>query len=122
MSPGTVNMSVRRVSDAASIVDVTGDITAGSEPALMDAYTRASGDKTRAVVLNFGGLEYMNSGGIGLLVTLLVRANRQKQRLLAFGLSEHYRQILELTRLDEAIGVHADEASALAALAAVGVA
>src|SRR5947208_3494064 len=122
MAPDSVTMAVRRVSAAASIVDVTGDITAGSEPALMDAYTRASGDKTRAVVLNFGGLEYMNSGGIGLLVTLLVRANRQKQRLLAFGLSEHYRQILELTRLDEAIGVHADEASALAALAAVGVA
>ena len=50
----------------------------------------------------------MNSGGIGLLVTLLVRANRQKQRLLAFGLNDHYRQIFELTRLDEAIGIYDD--------------
>src|SRR5438067_5275806 len=116
MAPDSVTMAVRRVSAAASIVDVTGDITAGSEPALMDAYTRASGDKTRAIILNFGGLEYMNSGGIGLLVTLLVRANRQKQMLLAFGLNEHYRQILELTRLDDAIGVHGDEAEALAAV------
>ena len=33
----------------------------------------------------------MNSGGIGLLVTLLVRAQRQRQRVLAFGLSDHYR-------------------------------
>ena len=122
MTTPTQTMDVRRVSPAASIVDVSGDITAGSETALMDAYNRASGDTTRAVLLNFDALQYMNSGGIGLLVTLLVRANRQKQRLLAFGLSEHYRQILELTRLDEAIGVHADEASALAALAAVGVA
>jgi anti-sigma B factor antagonist len=112
-------MDVRRVNEAASIVDVKGDITAASEPALMDAFARASGDKTRAVVLNFDGLEYMNSGGIGLLVTLLVRANRQKQRLLAFGLNEHYRQILELTRLDEAIGVHVDEAAALAAVGMV---
>jgi anti-sigma B factor antagonist len=31
----------------------------------------------------------MNSGGIGLLVTLLVRANRRSQQLLAFGLSDH---------------------------------
>ena len=116
MTTPTQTMDVRRVSPAASIVDVRGDITAGSEPALMDAYTRASGDTTRAILLNFDGLEYMNSGGIGLLVTLLVRANRQKQRLLAFGLNEHYRQILELTRLDEAIGVHADEATALAAV------
>src|SRR5713101_6352289 len=109
MPISTVMMDVRRVSEAASIVDVKGDITAASEPALMDAFTRASGDKTRAVVLNFDGLEYMNSGGIGLLVTLLVRANRQKQRLLAFGLTDHYKQIFELTRLDEAIGIHDSE-------------
>ena len=115
----TITLNVRRISDTVSIVDVKGDITGASEPALMDAYTRASGDATRAVVLNFDGLEYMNSGGIGLLVTLLVRANRQKQRLLAFGLNEHYRQILELTRLDEAIGVYADEASALAVVGAI---
>jgi anti-sigma B factor antagonist len=50
-------------------------------------------------------------------VTLLVRANRNHQRLLAFGLTDHYRQIFELTRLDEAIGIHDDEAAALAAAA-----
>ena len=61
------------------------------------------------MVLNFGGLEYMNSGGIGMLVTLLVRANRQHQQLLAYGLSDHYRQIFELTRLDEAIAIFDDE-------------
>jgi anti-sigma B factor antagonist len=57
----------------------------------------------------------MNSGGIGLLVTLLVRANRQNQKLLAVGLTDHYRQIFELTRLDEAIEIHDDEADALQA-------
>jgi anti-sigma B factor antagonist len=80
----------------------------------MDAYTQA-GPQARAIILNFNGLEYMNSSGIGLLVTLLIRVNRQKQRLLAFGLSDHYRQIFDLTRLDEAIAIHADEAAAVAA-------
>jgi anti-sigma B factor antagonist len=84
----------------------------------MEAYTRATEGGVRAVLLDFSGLEYMNSGGIGLLVTLLVRANRLKQRLLACGLSEHYRQILELTRLDEAISIYGDEAEALAAVTA----
>ena len=41
-------------------------------------------------------------GGIGLLVTMLIRANRQEQTLSAFGLTEHYQQIFELTRLNEA--------------------
>jgi anti-anti-sigma regulatory factor len=50
-----------------------------------------------------------------LLVTLLIRANRQKQRLLTFGLSEHYQKIFELTRLNEAIGIYKTEAEALTA-------
>jgi anti-sigma B factor antagonist len=69
------------------------------------------------VILDFGGLDYMNSGGIGLLVTLLVRAQRQGQRLLATGLSDHYREIFSLTRLDEAIEI---EPSVEAAVAAAG--
>ena len=47
--------------------------------------------------------------------TLLIRINRQKQRLLAYGLSDHYRQIFDLTRLDEAIGIFGTEAEAVAA-------
>ena len=61
----------------------------------------------------------MNSGGIGLLVTLLVRAQRGGVRLLASGLSEHYREILALTRLDEAIEIHGDEGAAVAAVGGV---
>lgn len=110
--------SVRPVNEVTTVIDIDGEITAGSEQELMDAYQRASGPKTRMIVLNFGRLDYMNSGGIGLLVTMLVRANRQKQRLSAFGLNEHYRQIFELTRLDEAIAIHDDEKSALAAVPA----
>ena len=48
-------------------------------------------------------------------MTLLVRARRRDQQLLAFGLSEHYRQIFDLTRLDEAVGIHESEADAIAA-------
>jgi anti-sigma B factor antagonist len=109
-------MDVREVSDRVSVVDIQGAVTAASEQALSDAYNRASTPTTRAIVLNFTGLEYMNSGGIGMLVTLLVRANRQRQKLLAYGLSQHYRQIFELTRLDEAIGIHDTEHAAVAAV------
>jgi anti-sigma B factor antagonist len=106
---------VRLVSSIASVIDIAGDVTSASEDALSDAYMRADGEHVRTIVLNFTGLQYMNSGGIGLLVTLLVRARRKDQRMLAFGLSAHYRQIFELTRLDEAIEIHEDEAHALAA-------
>ena len=110
-------LDVRRAGDDTGVIEIRGDITASSEDALMDAYGRAGDGATRAVLLDFSRFEYMNSGGIGLLVTLLVRANRAKQRLLACGLNDHYRQIFELTRLDEAISIFDDEAAALAAVA-----
>jgi anti-sigma B factor antagonist len=115
MPEAKLTTSVRKLSDKASAVDIEGEVTASAENALMDAYNQAGGDGARAVILNFGGLEYMNSSGIGLLVTLLIRANRQKQRLFAVGLNDHYRQIFEVTRLNEAISIYDSEAKALAA-------
>ncbi|MGH2788521.1 MAG: STAS domain-containing protein [Actinomycetota bacterium] len=109
-----------RTQNGSSVIDIKGDLTAACEEVLTEAFNQASTDTTRAVVLNFSGLEYMNSGGIGLLVTLLVRANRQRQKLLAYGLTDHYKQIFELTRLDEAIAIHDDENSALEAAGASG--
>jgi anti-sigma B factor antagonist len=115
MPEAATTFEVREPSEHARIIDIKGDITAASEDVLMEAYGRASADGVRAIVLSFAGLDYMNSGGIGLLVTLLVRAQRQRQRMLAFGLSDHYRQIFELTRLDEAVSIHDSEADALEA-------
>ena len=116
MPEAATTFDVREASEGARVIDIKGDITAGSEDVLMDAYGRASEPGVRAIVLSFAGLDYMNSGGIGLLVTLLVRAQRQGQQVLAYGLSDHYRQIFELTRLDEAVGIHDNEADALAAV------
>ena len=113
----TMTIGVDRVG-AAALVRITGDVTSGSEHDLTDGYARAVDGGARAVILDFSGMEYMNSGGIGLLVTILVRAQRSGVKLLATGLSDHYRQILSLTRLDEAIAIHPDEAAALAAVGA----
>ena len=110
MTEATATFDVRR-HGSATVVDIRGDVTAGSEDVLMSAYD-AAGD-VDTIVLNFTDLDYMNSGGIGLLVTLLVRANRRSQKLMAYGLSDHYRQIFELTRLDEAVGIHDSEQAAL---------
>jgi anti-sigma B factor antagonist len=112
MSVPGITMDVRRVGDGVAVVDIKGDVTASCEPVLMSAY-EAAGASTSRLVLNFAGLEYMNSSGIGMLVTLLVRANRQRQQLAAYGLSDHYREIFELTRLDEAIIIYDSEEAAL---------
>jgi anti-sigma B factor antagonist len=115
MSQTNVTLNVRNGNPHASIIDVKGEINASAEVPMMDALMQASSNGVRNIIFNFENLEYMNSSGIGVLVTLLIRVKRQNQRLLAFGLVEHYRQIFELTRLDEAIMIFPSEAEALAA-------
>ena len=117
MSSENIQVEVRNLNQSTSILDIDGEINAFAENALMDAYTQATGSGAQNILLNFSDLDYMNSSGIGLLVTLLIRVQRQKQKLLAFGLSDHYQQIFELTRLNEAISIYPTESEALAGLA-----
>ena len=116
MPKAEVRMDVRKAAENAAVIDIQGELTGFAEGVLMDAYEQASDGGVRGIVLNFEGLEYMNSSGIGLLVTLLIRVNREKQKLLTYGLSEHYRSIFEITRLDDAIEIHDTEDGALAAV------
>jgi anti-sigma B factor antagonist len=113
MPKPNVTIGVRKASATTAVLDIQGEVTGFAEDVLMDAYTQASNQGARVIALNFTNLDYMNSSGIGLLVTLLVRVQRQKQQLRAFGLSEHYQQIFELTRLNEAIGIYLAETDAI---------
>ena len=115
MSQTNLIINVRQISPKVSIIDIQGDLSASAEPVLTNAYTQANAPTTRVIVINFSELAYMNSSGIGLLVTLLIRVNRQKQRLLCYGLSEHYRHIFALTRLSDVIPLYATEQETLEA-------
>jgi anti-sigma B factor antagonist len=113
MLQANVTVTLRKVSLAACVMEICGEMTAAAETVLMEVYTRATSLDAQLIVLNFNQLTYMNSSGIGLLVMLLVRAKRQQQRLLAVGLSAHYKQIFDLTRLNEAICIYDSEDEAL---------
>ena len=55
MSQAELSMTVRRIRDDASVVDIRGEVNASSDNAFTDAYTQASSDKVRAIILNFSG-------------------------------------------------------------------
>ena len=116
MTQTNLTTNIRKPNQNISIIDIHGDVTGFAENILMDAFSQASNGSAKAILLNFTDLDYMNSSGIGLLVTLLIRTQRQKQALMAYGLSERYQEIFKLTRLNEAIGIFSDETEALAAL------
>jgi anti-anti-sigma factor len=105
--------TVRTVSNVA-VIDLGGELNAEAEETLNAAYTEARGQDPRAILLNFRDVEYINSTGIALIVGVLAEARKARQAVLACSLSDHYREIFQITRLVEYMSIFPDEATALA--------
>jgi anti-sigma B factor antagonist len=103
---------------AVAIIDLTGEINGAAEQGLAGAYADASVDNPATVLLNFSGVRYINSTGIALIVGILARARKERRTIVAYGLSEHYQEIFEITRLSDFMRMFPDEASAVADAAA----
>ncbi len=97
-----------------AVIDLKGDIDGTGEDALQRAYQDAMTNKPNAVLLNFKDVSYINSKGIALIVMLLAQARKSSTRLLTTGLSPHYIEIFNITRLSDFMKFYPDEASALA--------
>jgi anti-anti-sigma factor len=78
---------------------LAGDVDSSAEAALTEAYAQATRGGSSTVVLDFSSTDYINSTGIALIVTLLAQARAQGVEVRARGLSDHYREIFEITRL-----------------------
>jgi anti-sigma B factor antagonist len=90
-------------------IELRGDIDGSAGDTLNAAYGQTAG--ADAVLLDFAAVDYINSTGIALIVGLLARARADARPVSARGLSEHYREIFEITRLSDFMTILADEQS-----------
>jgi anti-anti-sigma factor len=102
-----------RFQDGTAVVDLPPQIDQTAEEALNDAYAAAAAQGARTVLLNFRGVDFLSSTGIALIVGILARARKDGRAITAAGLSEHYREIFEITRLADFMKIYADESAAL---------
>lgn len=112
--PGAEFGAEVRSHDSTGVIDLHGEINLGADQELLAAYEQAVQDDPTTVVLNFAGVDYINSTGIALIVGLLAKARASKRRLMAYGLSDHYVEIFNITRLSDFLSVLPDEESAMA--------
>src|SRR5215212_2143486 len=82
-------------------VRLTGDLNARADDTMSDAYTRVAALGPKRISLDFGQVGYINSTGIALVVRLLADARRDGRKVLAIGLTDHYREIFRITRLSD---------------------
>lgn len=105
-----------RLQGEAVTIDLQGEIDAFAEAELTAAYADAETHNPSKVMLNFQAVDYINSTGIALIVGLLARARKAHRQLVVFGLSDHYLEIFEITRLADFMTIYTDEAAALQSL------
>jgi anti-anti-sigma factor len=112
MATRELEASVRE-RDGVPVIELAGDVNASAETALNAAYGAATSAGSGSVVLNFADTEYINSTGIALIVGLLAHARAQGVDVTACGLSEHYREIFEITRLADFMTIAPSEETAV---------
>jgi anti-sigma B factor antagonist len=107
-------VDVRRLPGTVVLV-IRGEIDSSASQPLQLAYAGTLGpDMATRVVLDFTAVDYMNSTGIALIVGILAQARAEHRTVAASGLSAHYRQIFEITRLSDFIEMFADVDDAIA--------
>jgi anti-anti-sigma factor len=111
--PTTRTEAVVRHRDGVAVIDLSGNIDATAESELTRAYTEATQNGAKSIVLNFTRVGYINSTGIALIVGLMAGARKDGLTMAACGLSDHYKEIFEITRLADFMPLFADEEAAL---------
>ncbi len=91
---------------------LAGQLDRTGEATLLDAYAQATGTGASTVEIDFGGVDYINSTGIALVVRLLAEARKDGKDVRARGLTEHYQQIFTITRLSDFMTIVDDEEDA----------
>jgi anti-anti-sigma factor len=112
MPASRFDAGVRRQGNLA-VADLAGEIDAGAEESLNDAYAKATDGGAETILLNFSEVDYINSTGIALIVGILARARKEGHTITACGLADHYQEIFEITRLSDFMQIFPDEASAV---------
>ena len=105
--------AIVRIQAQIAIIDLQGEINAAAETGILEAYQRADAKNPSTIALNFSDVTYINSTGIALIVGVLAQARKNCQRLVAYGLSDHYVEIFNITRLADFMKIYPDETSAL---------
>lgn len=96
----------------ACVLRLSGTVDRAAAESLDAAFHDACETGVPRLALDFGAIDYLNSTGIALIVDLLRRAGDLGLAVDAWGLSDHYREIFEITRLVEFMTLYDDETDA----------
>ena len=110
--------TVRQV-DSVTVVDVSGRITLGEAcKELRDVIRGELGKGHKNILLNLADVTYIDSSGIGELVSAYTAVSNQGGKLKLLNLTKKVHDLLQITKLYTVFDVHDDEAKAVSSFPA----
>jgi anti-sigma B factor antagonist len=111
----SVKLTTRQIGDV-SVVDVAGRITLGEgSSALRDSLRDMVGKGQKKILLNLGEVSYIDSSGIGELVSAFTTVTNGGGQLKLLNLTKRVKDLLQITKLYTVFDVHDSEVSAIRA-------
>lgn len=100
--------------DQGPVINLRGTVDRAAKEKLESGYEDAT-QVPGKVLLDFSQVDYINSTGIAVIVGILAMARAEGREVGAFGLSDHYREVFQITRLADFMAIYEDAAAAQAA-------
>jgi len=111
----TMNASTRQV-DGVTVVDLSGHITLDEgSTQLRDTIKQLASQGQKHVLLNLREVQYIDSSGVGELVSAFTTMRDQGGELKLLNLTRKVRDLLQITKLHTVFDIKDDEASAIQA-------
>ena len=101
-----------RTVEGALVVDCHGRLIFGEESAALRDTVKKLIAENRHIVLNLGGVSYIDSGGLGTLVALYTTANSAGGAIKLANLTQRVGDLLQVTKLLTVFEVFEDEQEA----------
>jgi anti-sigma B factor antagonist len=110
----TMKASTRQV-NGVTVVDMSGRITLGEGSVILrDTIRDLLGKAQKKILLNLGDITYIDSSGIGELVSAFTSVRNQGGELKLLKLTKKVHDLLQITKLYTVFDIKDDEASAVA--------
>ena len=105
--PGQEFSSVVTPGEKGTVVGLNGTVNRDAKEHLEAAYDEAKATPGE-ILLDFGNVDYINSTGIAVIVGILAMARAEQRKIGAFGLTDHYKEVFEITRLADFMHIYED--------------
>ena len=99
-----------------TVLRFEGDIASTSKDAVLGSYQALNKATTKLILLDFTKVDYINSSGIALVIQMLMEANKNGQKIAAFGLTPHFQKVFTMVGITKYASLYPDEAAAKSAI------